>query len=632
MVRRLPCPVCGCESFIESVTQGGLICSDCGAVSNQVEIADDEDAPIAGNRTFISALAYKHVTEEESKARRERKVVVGIRDKRTADDILHGYGLLLDHMIDACIAKGLCPNEARDAVRETWFDFLTAVAESDLSAFFSQFSLTKWYLDCMMAKWGIRSNIREVVTRCLPTERRKQYQALRQLLEDRQLFMPCTVLYDKAPLSIYAHDWLCHFLNLDKFPIPDWVLRDYQQNGISWRFICAIRLGESRLLRKQQSGTLTQQERRRLVREMFADIIQNDSIRLKHCGIDSEEKETRIFITPQTFLSVILVALRRVNISMLPVHILNWVARGDLPFFTAHKCLSAPLDRIEYYHAERTAHGYRHSIFRPHNCPSVKDIEAMLITMESIGLDVAIRDPVGLLTPCLDMMGLLALKPLCMQIIAYVNSRADEHIFGPYPVHALSKLSRYRYTVKDFYIAGDTDLYEYMLAIIAVAMKLVFPALHPGDESSPPIVHPLLGLVPTEPLEYAIMSPRFSNKQCPTVDISWWDKLNENERNQFLHFVETENLGDMRESMAEDLRLLLDPNWENRSLAVETDKLVSGKLTRYTRCCKTGETGLMKYLLMDLEKICGVISPGHAQYAVYQLELFLFPPPKGVED
>jgi len=102
MRRLLPCPICAGESFIESVTQGGLICADCGAVSNQVEVADDEDDP-AARPAFVRPHTYTHVTEEQSQAKREARVLLKIRDERTVGDFLEGLQLILVHMNETLV-------------------------------------------------------------------------------------------------------------------------------------------------------------------------------------------------------------------------------------------------------------------------------------------------------------------------------------------------------------------------------------------------------------------------------------------------------------------------------------------------------------------------------------------------
>lgn len=627
MVRRLPCPVCGCESFIESATQGGLICTDCGAVSNQVEIADDEDAPIAGQRTFISALSYKHVTEEESKARRERKVVLRLEDSRSPEDLLQAMGLILDHMIGTSISNEVCPPEAREAVRESWIDFLSSVADSESGASLSA-KTGQVRLATQMAKWGIGSDFREVATRGLPTDRRKQIQGLHQRLDDRQLSSANIVVYSKAPLFIYAHDWLCLFLKIDTFPIPDWVLRDYAAHGASWRLVNTIRQGESRSLRKHVSGTLTQVERRALVRRFFVDIISDDSIRSKHCGLDTPEspKSGALQVDLECLLSVLILGLRRININVLPIHVLNWIARGDLEYFSAHKCLNAPLDRLEYYRVRRTAHAYKRSVFCPSRCPTVAEMETSLEALESLGLDAKIRDPVGLLGPCLDMLGLLSLHPLCLRITESILTRIDEPLFEPLSTDNRKKLasmtSRSSLMRKSFF-AADVEVNEFVFTVIAVGMKLAFPELHPPNEGEN-LKHALLDLIPSEPIVYEIMSSRFT-ENGQSIDTEWWHNLTVNERNQFLGFIETENLEELRDSLVEDLRVLLDPEWDNRSTAAEAQKLSSGPLKTYTLCSETEESGTMKYLLQDIAKACGASSNRNLSYAVRQLELLLFP-------
>ena len=177
MIRKLlPCPVCSGESFIESVTQGGLICSDCGAVSNQVEVADDEDDP-ATRPAFVRPHTYTHVTEEESKAKREARVLLKLRDERNVDQILEGLQTILIHMAQSLVSKGYCSDLAVLTIREAWFTFLTRSALLSPSPGLLERRFEFGKVDCVIDKWGIpdRKGQTKVVTAQMPSERRKQW-------------------------------------------------------------------------------------------------------------------------------------------------------------------------------------------------------------------------------------------------------------------------------------------------------------------------------------------------------------------------------------------------------------------------------------------------------------------------
>ena len=595
-------------------------------MSNQVELAEEED-PTVASKTFNRGISYRHVTEEESQARRDRKVVLGIYDDRDSVVILKGLGLILDHMVKTCISRGLCPPEAEEGVRGAWFDYLTAISDHS-DEHYLMARIASGRLVANMAKWGIRTDYRDIVTKDLSKERRKQIQGLHELLDDRKLSSGHIFVYEESPFYIYAHDWLCLFLDLTQFPIPDWILQEFSTRGVSWKLISAIRKQAKEVKLNPVAAALSLKERRKLVRKIFVDIMSSTEIREKHGGI-KETSQPKIIDGPcidmETLLSVLIVGLRRVHVGVLPIHILNWIAKRQLPFYSAHKCLSAPIDRLEYYRVKRTSHAYRRSVFAVLKCPSVEDLVSTLATMEKLGIDTKIRDPMELLSSCLAQLGLGALENLCRSFLTAVLTNEDEKVFLPIESNkkSISTLLNIDYLMDRDYLVGELETNEVVLACIAVAMKLTFPDLHVGSSSEEFFANEL-----EEPLTYEIMS-RPASSLSEGLDINWWKTLSGNQKLEFLQFIENECFDELRESLVDDFREQLHPL--DKPLydgpAGDTRRtIMSGKLKCYVKYsgALSQECETLQLVLKDLAKVCQVSRIFLAFRAIRQLESLIF--------
>ncbi len=594
-------------------------------MSNQVELAEEED-PTVVSKNFTRGVSYRHVTEEESQARRERKVVLGVFDDRDSLSHLKGLGLILDHMVKACIQHDHCPPEAEEAVREAWFEFLSAVSDSTNEPVIVNSRSIRQRLEMHMAKWGIRNDYIEIVTKDLPTDRRRRIQGLHQLLGDRCLSDSHILIYEQSPLFIYAHDWVCLFFELHQFPIPDWILQEYSTWGVSVKFVEAIKKKANTVKDTRAGVMITFKERRRLIRQLFVDIMSNEEIRLKHAESAPIINNPAVpHIEMETLVSVLIVGLRRANVGVLPVHVVNWIARGEVPFFSAHKCLNAPLDRLEYYRVKRTAHAYHNSIFCAHRCHSVREIEKSLKQMEDMGMDAKIRDAYSLLGPCLNHLGLDSLMGLCSRILDVIYGFSEMTIFEP-PTQDKRKISYTTVAEKD-YIASDIEVNDLVFATIIVAMKLVFPELHESAPTGGSLEHELTAEIIEQGVRYEIMSNRFSESEG--INVKWWNSLSGNHKTQFLRFIERECFEELRESLVDDLRIMLHPldgDLSDGSASKPAIILTAGPLSKYRRCNGNfyHETEILQYLIKDVVKTCQVTFKCNMSETVAQLENFLF--------
>lgn len=633
----LPCPVCGGDSFIESVTQGGLICSDCGAVSNQVEVADDDDPQLAP-KTFIRSTSYKHVTEEESQAKRDSRSLLRIPDRRDTYNLLEGLGEILDSMIQSCISKGRCHETARHCVRRAWFDFLEVVPERIARPIVLRSSTTRSLLVGMSA-WGIPgSDIQaEIVMKDLPAERSKRFHGLNVLMHDRRMDTARLRMIEDSPSFIFAHDWLCHFFGLDEFPIPDWVLHKFCKQSKKISFV-DVQNARKQVSLARKGRPLSPLERRSAVRKLFHRIMTDDTLRKQfQKGSESlvDDKIPLQNIDVTLLLSILTVGIRNSGTGVEPIHVLNWIARGDLAFFSAHRCLSAPTDRLEYYRVWRTNHGYTRSLFAPPSVPSARELSKTLDSLRRMGLYMQASDPISLIETVLNMLGLNRLAPLAVHVFSTVIDGLLSTSKSPFKpeckgIGITDPLDGLEAKIEDS-LLSDITVNEFVLASIAVAMKMVFPALngsaqgaaeaHPG--------HPVIGELLSVPMTYHIMSDR----QFRGDEAKWWSALSGYEKKQFLKFVEAEKLCELRESVVEDFRQMLDSEWEEKEFigdAVGGSELgrciLSGPVSAYRLCGEMPDTDSdFFHIVADLETACQVDSGVFKIFRIInKLEAFIF--------
>ena len=626
----LPCPVCGGESFLESVTQGGLICSDCGAVSNQVEVADEED-PGTVTRTYMTGLQHRHVTPEEAKLRRERRGFRGLVDNRNFLCLLRGLGLTLDGMIDSCISTGLCPPEAKDITADLWMEFVTTIGErTDDPIIFTKSPSLKFAF--RMAQWGIHEDLLELVSKYLYKSRIDRNRQLRQLVKERRIELPLSAGLANLASSIYAHDWLCNFLNSREFPLSDSVLVSLAASNCSLSCIRQIQAGSSPS--PDATPSLSLSDRRFLITKIFVDIIKNTEIRDSSVVNPTKRNVSTVVpaIDSRSLLAVLVTALRRSGVGVQPVHVLNWIAKGLLPYFSAHKSLPSSIDRIEYYKVGRTAWGYKRSHFGASRAPSVKELEGILQQIQGIGIETRITKHETMIMPILQFLGLGRLRELCEELYSGVQ-RAQAR--GRPVFKIVHRDYRRLVSLSDKAIIPEGDLKpELIIAMtIVIAMKLSFPELHDPNADSVKVEPVYADWLPKEgELEYKIVSNRypslFDNDYVGSVD--WWNELKVDERNQFLQFAESELFNELRGSLAEEARLSLSgnqsipPSFEDpdvyvlRSRPINTYSIFSERAARDESC-------LLSYVLKDVANACQ-IEPDAAYLAALlrQLESYIF--------
>ena len=621
MVKRvLPCPVCSGSSYIESFTQGGLICSDCGTVSNQIEVADDED-PQTGTKTFVRSTSYRHVTEAESQAKRDRRVVLKVKDKRCAVTIFQGIGFILEHMTKVLVDRGLCPALTKVTVRETWFEFLQVLSKHVRAPVLISKKFSR-RLETCLAKWGIpvAEGQRRAVLSGLPPERSKQHRAMVRMLEARRIdHAEIRGVWDEAPGLLFAHDWLCLFFGVES-PLSDGVLVQFGSGPLSW--------GELMAFEPSLEETLTPAERRRMVKELFRRITESDSVRKAYFrtnGIPtnpsdlSDSEKSFPVIDVRLCLPLLVVAIRNAGGGVLPTHLLNWIARGELPFYSAHKCLPRSVDRVEYYRITRSNHGFRASIFCPQSVYSAKKISSLIFQFAHLGLASNEDDPMALLRTALDMLGLSPLFPLSARLLkpTLIDSMRGAIIFQPDKPSfdkRMLRLPKFNPLVGTSQkiaqaFVGDSSLAELVALVIAVSMKLVFPALHKKiDEVQelqlPSLAGEVADVLRAGPVSYTVQATRERGMR----DIEWWDSLTGNEKGAVLNFCETEMLNEVRDSLVDDIRTLLEGGSVFSSTKDELI-LVAGPVNSYQRADPVVDpTSALGYVLRD---ICAVTEARH---------------------
>ena len=634
--RLLPCPVCGGESFIESVTQGGLICSDCGAVSNQVEVAEDED-PATAPKVFVRTTSYRHVTEEESQAKRDRRVVLKMADRRDAATMLEGLGLILEHMVETLISHELCPPLAATTVRETWFDLLDCVSAHSSAPRILKPTHKKRAL-VAMSQWGIPSaeEQAELVMKDLPVERLKRIQGLNLLMQDRRMDPSRLKVIEESQFFIYAHDWLCVFFDTPVFPLPDWVLIRCATAPITWELLQTVKTNPD----TSNPILLSDIDRKVAIRKLFLDIIQSPSVRKGYdASLPIADLDDGVDITPElnvgTLLSVLVVGIRNACGGVLPVHVVNWVARGQLPYFSAHMCLPPSVDRIEYYRVPRSNHGYARSVFAPLSTPTPEEVDKCIEKMRSIGVKTSANDPSWLVRSCLDMLGLQPLGSLATMLVK--QSLVAMMTGVPSPFTADSQFNKNSNTWNPYVETGkklesnlfsDISLNQFIVAAIAVAMKLVFPALHRGvDVAAGGVVHPLVDAVLANPMEYSIVGPSEWGHDA-VGEVEWWDSMTGDEKSQFLDYVENEQLTELRECIVQDLRGMLSGSCKLAGSASSRRTLQSGRIPAYQLSDDLVDTDSdFFHLVGDLQIACQCEERLVATLRVIRrLERFIFSP------
>jgi hypothetical protein len=635
MRRLLPCPVCGGESFIESVTQGGLICSDCGAVSNQVEVADDEDDP-ALRPAFVRPHTYTHVTEEESQAKRQARVLLKIRDERSVGDILEGLQLILMYMIEALVSRGYCSKLAIVAVRDAWFTFLTRCALLSPSPGVLERRFDYGKVDGVQDKWGIpnKKGQTEIVTASMPSERRKQWSALLLMMEDRNLSADNMIVVTESPALIYAHDWLCGFLKISEFPFPDTVfvalLPTHTESPV-------VRMGYNELctyvadLERDSSISLSSGERKSAVRRLFHKIILTDRLRTEYFEANNLPLPQPLVddlprIDLDALLALIIIGIRNAGGGVVPAHVLNWIARGDLPYFSAHTILPKSLDRLEYYWISDAQNAYMLPAFCPTRAPSVSDLENLVTKIKAIvGVACKQNDFLGLLKSSVNMLG------LGDDFHAFVEKLVRANIFGmmmfgkwlvsPHPVANRKKWDLENTEAYDAYsedpekyFVSDLCVEEYVIVAILFGMKLVFPALHGGVE-----VNEVSDIAHTE---YEITSQRHHClPRAKFGSIEFWDMLSESEKSALLSFVSNERLVELRTCLVEDLRSAVrDTIMPDDVVAKSRIKVLkSGKVALYVLSPPTIDMeGMFANLIRDVMRASGR-EPTQDVYRIYQL-------------
>ena len=634
--RLLPCPVCGGESFIESVTQGGLICTDCGSVSNQVEVAEEEDPQLAP-KTFVRVMNYVPVTEEESRMKRDRRKLMRIIDRRDHTTFLHGLGLVLDHMVSSCVQHGLCHSRARESVRQTWFEFLSAVGKhTDEPCILLNSTRNK--MKMAMARWGFPEGdeISASVCKDLPPEHAKRSRSLIKMMHDRGIDHSGIRLLNDSQILIYAHDWLCLLFEVDAFPFPDELLLKVSENPskLTWESI------KSREKETKLKTELSMLRRRGLIRRLFSGILLNDSVRRGYMSsvgrkvvVDAggKKKASVPDIDMRTLLAILVIGIRNSEGGIEPIHVLNWIARCQLPFFSAHTCLPETVDRIEYYRVSRMNLGYKRSVFSASFAPTVKELEVLIENVQLIGVPAKPNHPVGLADTCLDMLGLVALKQLTGAIITGTLHAMLNGVPANFPPGRVSRKMSLFEQFEPIPLFSDIHTCDFVLAAIVVAAKLVFPPLHP--ESTPSSDHhsiedELVLKALQDPLEYEIYSRR--NFVGEVGDNEWWQKcFSNNEREQFLRFVQTEMLNELRECLAQDvIEQLVSERSDDIPDDLDVGKCIirSGEVGQYVMCGdKVDSESLLFSFVEDLVYVCNSGSRIDVLFhTIAQLENFLF--------
>ena len=628
MRKLLPCPVCGGESFIESVTQGGLICYDCGAVSNQVEVADDEDDP-AARPSFIRPHTYTHVTEEQSQAKREARVLLKIRDERTIGDLLEGLQRILVHMTESLVSKGHCTELTVVTVRDAWFTFVTRSALLSPSPGVLERRSDYNKVDSVLGKWGIpnKKGQAETVTASMPSERRKQWSALLLMMEERNLSVDNMVVVDDSPPLIYAHDWLCGFFKLDQFPLPDTVLvsllpiqGESPVTSLGYEEICGLVAS----IEPDPSVSLSSGERKSAVRRLFQKVVLCEKLRAEY--FESEKlplPQTLVQDLPRidmnSLLAIIIIGIRNAGGGIVPAQILNWIARGDLPFFSAHKILTPPIDRIEYYWLSDAQNTYMRSAFCPGTIPSVAELESLVYTITHVvGVPCRLNDPFGLLKLSIDMLGVGSDFHIFLEKLIKTNlfgmTMWGQWLLSYQPVENRNRWSKSRKRFDPYneenlekFLFSDITPEEYVAVVILFGMKLVFPALHPTENLSSSSEE----IQPVANFDYEVLSRRdMCLGRAKFGSLAFWDMLSGPEKSALLSFVTNERSTELRPCLVEDIRTALGEKGSDDKFSGKTWSpgivLKSGKLTAYVLSPPTIDMeGTLAYLIRDVMRVCG---------------------------
>jgi hypothetical protein len=369
---------------------------------------------------------------------------------------------------------------------------------------------------------------------------------------------------------------------------------------------------------------------------MFVDIISN--IEIRDASVLNPTKRNLSTVVPpidsRSLLAILVTAIRRSGVGVQPIHVLNWIAKGYLPYFSAHSSLPTSIDRIEYYKVGRTAWGYKRSHFSVSRAPSVKELEDVLRQIQGIGIETRITRHDTMIRPILNFLGLGRLSELCERLNASVR-RFQE--MGR-PVFRLIHRD-YRRLVslseKASIPEGDLTPEAIIAIVIVIAMKLSFPQLHEPRADNIPIDPFLADWIPNEgELRYAIVSNRFASPGDNDYigSVGWWEDLTVDERNQFLQFAESELFNELRGSLAEEARTQLgDPQMNSQpdfDFEQKLCVLTSGPISTYSIFAeKTArdESYLLAHVLKDVANACQ-IEPDVAYLGALlrQLEVYMF--------
>ena len=336
-------------------------------------------------------------------------------------------------------------------------------------------------------------------------------------------------------------------------------------------------------------------------------------------------------IDMRTLLAILIVGIRNGEGGVESVHVLNWIARCQLPFFSAHKCLPVSVDRIEYYRVSRMNHGYKRSLFAASYAPTAKELEDIIEKIQLMGVPSKPNHPLELAQSCLDMLGLSPLKDLTCTIISGVLDAMLDGLPSPFMAgRVYRKISSLR-PCEPFPIFSDIQTCDLVLAAIVVASKLVFPGLHDSLRSDEPVANAIDFC--SSPLRYAVVSRR--SFAGDIGDVEWWSNcLSEPEQRQFLKFAEDEMLNELRESLAQDiLDQLVTNNTQSSECCLfaqketeQEDLLISGKVDRYQMCEGKMDTDSVLFsFVQDLQFACNSSSKIDALFkTISHLEHFIF--------
>jgi hypothetical protein len=392
-------------------------------------------------------------------------------------------------------------------------------------------------------------------------------------------------------------------------------------------------------------------ERRWAVRELFYKILRNEKIRIdffrdKELPISSpiptDQPLPRIDI--QTLLAIVIIGIRNSNGGVLPIHVLNWIARGDLPFFTAHKHLEAPLERIEYYASTAAQGAYTQPAFSPISAPGIDELENLVETIiKTVGVPTKPCDPINLLKTSMNMLGLpsgvlefgeqlLSATWFGMMVGGRVLFVANSNRRMGLRIHdsRTKRRSPYNVNVEDIIVA-DVSVYEYVAVHIIFIMKLLFPDLHlehPPDDTNCeeigkskkfPGFYNLHASI-NGPIHYQIQSNRghqFSGYPVKFGTIEFWDSMTIDEQEQLLSFIDNERLPELRECIVDkNVRDTIRNKSVESTVAADQEHpsvnkhnritLISGPLSQYQMTDELlNLNGTLSFLIRDVMRACG---------------------------